>query len=108
MFADGLTRAVPTKACRSRIGVVVEVVVVELVAFFVGHPSDGDADDHGRKDKNEDAAAERLNHAGTRGGGLGVAEGAVLGEGDGGNEGGGSQCSRKKDCEREKTGAACA
>ena len=37
-------------------------VVLKLVTFVVGHNHQRDADSHGREDKYQDSAAQRLDH----------------------------------------------
>src|SRR5579864_3395487 len=51
----------------------------ELISLAIGKYGDSDRHDHGGDDEHEDSTPQTLNHAGSRRGGLGVAESAVLG-----------------------------
>src|SRR6266705_6020169 len=53
-------------------------VFVELIALLVRHPGDAQADQHGRRDQNQDSTLERRNHAGTGPRRLRIAERAIL------------------------------
>src|SRR5215472_10034480 len=63
-------------AARLRPGIL--IIIVELIALFVGHPGDANADQRGRYRQNNDAAAQCGDHARARAGRLGVAKGAAL------------------------------
>src|ERR1700688_1865747 len=58
-------------------------VVVKLIALLIGHPGDASANQGRGNSQNEDAAAQRGDHAGAGTRSLGVAKRAILSEGQG-------------------------